>query len=141
MYDNVFFFNRYKNGDIHVSRNFIKTFCKFLINKNNHIKFYYIHNNPKELTEDMPYINVIDFNNEICSAVNLQNHYESFAHGKNLFIDTWYGTKNHYYLNKLQKISFDSLYHVFNDISKNFFDIELKELEPDAIKLLFKKIF
>jgi hypothetical protein len=121
---NIYFFNPCRNGDIHVSRSYIKDIIKKLGNKN---EYYYIQNpiytsgvilKDLESIKTIFDINKIDQNSSITKV------------GEDIFINTWYGQLNMKYFkqtyskNKADDCSFYILYEIFKDVY-NYLNVEI----------------
>lgn len=102
MWDNVCFYNYFHNGDIHLSRNYIKFLIKNVASKN----YYIVHENSPRLLQDLPVkylplrwdpVNFPEMANipnykVLLNRGNIENIV--YSHNKTLFINTWIG-KNH----------------------------------------------
>lgn len=103
---NVYFHNNFHNGDVHLSKGFIKAYQKIIGHKN----FYYIHNCNKKITADLePDIKTVN--------ANIQNLQDKliYCENENLFINTWIGTENKKYLNTYG-LNFNSNKIIFNEV-------------------------
>ena len=54
MIENLVFYNHWQNGDIHVSREFVKFFTESIDAKN----YYYLHHKSEELLKDIPKLQI-----------------------------------------------------------------------------------
>ncbi len=130
-FNSIVFYNFFNNGDIHLSRGFVK----YIINKLSLIlpdlKFFYAHKKDHNLLSDI--INLkIDSN-----LLNDISDYKAGSFIKNniLYINTWYGSENYKFMNS-HALSFDTLYLLFNDTCERYFnfslpDSNLENLFPD----------
>ena len=115
-YNNVIFYNGFHNGDVHLSRTFVKYIVDYCF-KNN-AKCYYIHNNKHSLIKDIDNLNII------IKYPNLSNNELAFIKNNDLYINTWYAAGNHYY-HTIYECSFNCYYHLFNDVLIKFFGFDL----------------
>lgn len=117
-FSNIVFFNHFRNGDIHVSREFVrKIMCKV-----QGINFYYAHKNDVNLLADIGLQRSDNFW-EYLRNPNIK----SFLADGILFLSTWYAAGNKQFLN-FYGISFDCLYELFNDHCKTWLGFELVNL-------------
>lgn len=135
-YNNIYFFNIWQNGDIHVSRNFVKIICQVARSHNPECGLYYVHKNPYELLEDIPYIKTIRFDDPKVKQAFTIAHTDkpSMVIGNDLFVNTWYGADRMRHMKKYG-ITFDCLYDLFDTVAKTFFGASLEAIQPDPIKL------
>src|SRR5579864_8093282 len=109
MFRKVVFFNYYHNGDIHLSRGFVRQ----IINKTHQIdpnvQFYYAHRNPPDLLLDVN----ITMDPGSLSAVG-NDHISLFVRGDTVYFNTWYAQQHFKYMG-VHGISIDTLYLAFND--------------------------
>ena len=135
-YNNIFFFNVWQNGDIHVSRNFVKLLCQVARTFNPSCGLYYVHKNPAELLEDIPYIKTIRFDDEMVRRVFavVNTDMPSLAIDGNLYVNTWYGAGNMRHM-KAHGLTFDCLYDLFDVVLQDFFRVPLETVQPDPIQL------
>jgi hypothetical protein len=109
----IIFYNKFHNGDIHVSRSFVK----YIVDKFPKLKISYIHANPTNLLADVN----IQCNN------NLKiNSDQSYIQNDILYFCTWYGTYNKKYLDKYG-ITLKCLWHIFNDSCKKYLNIDISK--------------
>lgn len=119
----IIFFNFFNNGDIHLSRGFIKYIIQKIHEKDKSVNFFYAHKNKKLLND----LNIIE-DNKLLS--NIKNHFDEFIDRPDgLYINTWYASGNYKYMN-MHGISFDTLYELFNNICKTHFEINLDLEDP-----------
>lgn len=125
-YNKVVFYNNWHLGDLHVSRQLVNMTCAKLRLLNPNIQFSYARSTgPTDVLLDIknkfgfiPPINLPNAmsNNSITTCVN-----------DTIFINTWYGPNNRSYINKYG-VTFDCLYHIFNDVCKTHFQFSLDEI-------------
>jgi len=65
----LIFYNNYHNGDIHLSRNFVKD----IIKKTNYDKYSYIHNNSSTILKDINNLTYIKASKELYDRVLIYN--------------------------------------------------------------------
>ena len=97
----IIFFNAFHNGDIHVSRSFVKYITEHMDN----INFYYAHEN-KQILNDIPKIKE---DKSLMGQIGDNYKLESFERGDLLYLNTWYASGNHKYMNQYG-ITYDCLY-------------------------------
>lgn len=124
--ENIIFYNPCRNGDIHISRNFVKYLCDALgKNKYNYI---YSHKNCKNLLQDIDYLK---YDNQLFSKISVGDFLKKEKN--NIYINTWYAARNRQYINKY-KITFDCLYFLFKDIF-SFFNLKIEKSVPNLFNL------
>lgn len=110
VFDEIIFFNPYHNGDIHLSREFVKDIIKKIKNK----KYYYEHHNCWSLTAD-----IVDLEFREPSFFGLsQNENIIYLYNK-CYINTWVATNNYRYHKEGGGCKLSSLYNKFSDIYKH----------------------
>jgi hypothetical protein len=115
MYNNIIFYSPFHNGDIHVSR----TFVREIINNVKAENYYYAHECHERILSDIPNLKYkkLDF------TTNTQIQYE--IKDNNLYINTWVGQCNFRYFDGC---TFTALYRIFTDMFKSL-KIDIKEKE------------
>lgn len=126
MYKKVTFFNCFHNGDIHVSRSFVRLIIAKLKTINPDWIYTYAHKNNPEILADIPEL-IYDPG---ALAFVRSEHHNLFEGGNALFINTWYAQQNHKYMNKYG-ISFDALYAGLDDSCKNAWGFSLSDISPN----------
>jgi len=129
---NIIFYNKYHNGDIHVSRGFISKFCHpwkgsaKAVSQFHEYGLFYSHKNDPCLTEDLKLIkHLTDFKNT--EENKLIHTYEN-----NVVLNTWYRTENNKYIQLSNGINFDCLYFIFKDIF-SYFGINIEDISEDPL--------
>ena len=122
MIENLVFYNHWQNGDIHVSREFIKLMMKAVNAKN----YMYLNHKSPELLKDIPNLEVISngliyLDNDSPMMWNL--------HTRTLCLNTWYGVSPVF--KNTASCTIDTLYHLFNSHIKKITNISLN---PTMIK-------
>ncbi len=121
---NIIFFNHFNNGDIHVSRNFVKFLISKIKSIHSDTKFFYTHKNDPNLLNDIE-----DLSYDGSYLKNVKSHYSDIEeHQGNLYLNTWYGSQQMAHLNKYG-ITFDCLYGVFSNLAEKF-KVSLDEEDP-----------
>lgn len=123
----VVFFNYYHNGDIHVSRGFVRQIMAKVHQSDPTIKFEYAHNNAPSLLADIPNLSFDLFGLRVIN----DDHISTFATKDTVYINTWYGQQHHKYLNR-HGLCFDVLYDIFNENCKSVWKFSLEEISTDA---------
>jgi hypothetical protein len=121
----VVFFNHWHNGDIHVSRGFIRKIMEKLHSVDPQITFTYSHKNDPSLLKDIPNLG-FDPN----GIYQIGTHDSAAKKEDTLYINTWYAQQNYRYMN-IYGISFDTLYAAFDDTCKNVWGFSLSDISPD----------
>lgn len=123
-YKNVYFYNWFGNGDIHLSRNFVKYLSEVIPAE----KFFYLHKRNPKLTLDLePKIKTIQVN------PNINEYSGVIRKNEDLYINTWVGSFDRKFYNKFG-ISFETNKNLYNaildEISLEKIDVEDEELLP-----------
>ena len=116
-FNKIVFFNFWHNGDIHVSRSFIKYI------KNLGYECEYLHNNSLNLLNDL---NIKCTNLDIAvkkHGKNLISNKNTHIHNNILYINTWYRSNENIF-NKYNT-NFDCIYYYFKDIIYKYFGIDI----------------
>jgi hypothetical protein len=127
MYNQIVFYNHFHNGDIHVSREFVRKLSQVFRQKFPGVSISYCHRNNAGLLAD---IDGLVYNSHY---LNWHEHEGVFVRGDTMFINTWYAQRRFHYMNRYG-ITFDCLYAIFDDICKTHFGFSLSEIEPDPNK-------
>lgn len=123
---NIIFFNHFHNGDVFLSRTFIKKLIDHIKKNNPEIKFFYAHKNNPLITLDITQLNI---NPNL--FINIRNeHLGDFRLGNDLFINTWYASDKRFYMNQYG-ISFDCLYALFEAVCKRQLQFSLSDISID----------
>ena len=127
MYKNIVFYNHFHNGDIHVSREFVRRLSEAFKYRFPDVNVSYSHKNNPNCIADIPDLgyNII--------PLNWHEHEGVFVRGDTMFINTWYAQRRFHYMNTYG-ITFDCLYVMFDEVCKNYFNFTLSEIEPDPTK-------
>lgn len=112
---NIIFYNYCRNGDIHVSRNFVRELCNNLGPN----KYFYLHKNDSCLLEDIPFIEHQKLADNIQTKRQIPPLNLVFKFNDNNYINTWFSSDNKKYI-KTYGITFDCLYFLFKDIYSKF---------------------
>ena len=117
MINKVSFLNLAHNGDIHISRGFVKEISSICESRG--IPCDYFHINCPSLLADIPYVKYAG------RSCNLPQDYKSTPIGDTLFINTWYCSDPENFTK--YSMTFDNLYYTFRDTVK-FLDIYLETI-------------
>jgi hypothetical protein len=131
MIKNLFFYNNWHNGDLHVSRGIVNYIVNIVKDKNPNMGFYYGHYNDPEILKDLPVI----YDSNYLKYLNDKKHENFFIRDESLFINTWYGVNNYLYYNEFGP-TFDCIFELMKVPDKQL-DIDLNEVD---IKKLIPKI-
>jgi hypothetical protein len=124
-YMNIVFFNHFHNGDLHISREFIRKIIDKVLSIDNSVKFSYAHSNDPCLLSDILNLNYIDL-----KSLRL-NQFENLNRvGDTVFINTWYAQQKHKYMN-IHGMTLDCLYEAFNDTCKSLWGFSLDDISSD----------
>lgn len=125
MYKKVVFFNYYHNGDIHLSRGFIKKIIEKVKQISPDTTFYYAHKNSPDLLADIE----IAFDPTGLSIIG-NDHANLVVRGDTIYINTWYAQQHFKYMN-VYGISMDTLYMALNDSCKAIWGFSLEDISKD----------
>lgn len=126
----VVFFNHFHNGDVHVSRGFVRQ----IMAKMPGTTFEYSHRNPANLLSDIP---GLTYNPYSIQQVG-NEHTSLLKQGDTVFVNTWYAQQRFKYVNQYG-ITFDSLYAGLDENCQNVLGFSLKEISQDP-KVFFPVI-
>ena len=119
----IVFFNHYHNGDIHVSRGFVRKLMEYFPDNS----FFYSHKNSQNLLSDIPNL-ILDPN-----AINKVKDFNNLIRvNDTVYVNTWYGQLNRKYLNSYG-ITFDSLYVAFDNSCRSLFNKSLNNISQNPI--------
>lgn len=121
----VTFFNHFHNGDLHISREFVRKIMQRVNSINPAITFSYAHSNDPCLLSDIPNLAYENIN-----ALGL-NQFENLTNRNGtVFINTWYAQQNYRYMN-FHGMTLDCLYEAFNDSCKTLWGFGMEDLSND----------
>lgn len=126
----IIFYNHFHNGDLHVSRSFVRAIINKL--KPQGIEFCYVHRNATNLLSDIPELKI---ENDIKS---LPPEKTFFSIGETTYLNTWYNSGQSKYMSR-HGITFDSLYDLFDDFTTQVLSCSLSDLNSDP-KYFFPEI-
>lgn len=122
----VVFFNYYHNGDIHVSRGFLRQIIKKVKQINPSIEFVYAHRNSPDLLAD-----ILELRYDSSELAAIRNdHTNLLVLGDTVYINTWYAQQHFRYMNRYG-ITIDSLYSAFDDTCKSLWGFGLEDISKD----------
>lgn len=122
MIENLVFYNHWQNGDIHVSREFVKLIVKS-IKANNYL--YLTHKSP-ELLKDIPEIKVENIGIEY---LDNDSPFMWNLHTRTLCLNTWYGVSPNF--KNTASCTIDTLFALFSSHVKKTLNVTLN---PTKIK-------
>jgi hypothetical protein len=134
VFDRVIFFNHFHNGDIHVSREYVKYIMRHVPAKG----YIYSHNNPKKLLLD---IDNLEHDPTLLDSLNMEVRYTRDDKANMLYINTWYRNSDLFdklgcTLNTLHYL-FDSLMReLFNEVLSNDITKFIPEINFDKFEIL-----
>jgi hypothetical protein len=118
---NVTFFNHYGNGDLWISREFVKRIVELIPADN----YYYAHSKDHHLLFDLPYIEKAD----ITSICDMREPY--IICGDSLYINTWLGYAYGKYVFPNVTLSINNMKRMFTD-TLSYLGIDYKFDEANA---------
>lgn len=121
----ITFFNHFHNGDLHISREFVRKIMQRVHSINSDITFSYAHNNDPCLLSDIPNLAYENLN-----SLGLNQFENLTVRGETVFINTWYAQQNYRYMN-IHGMTLDCLYEAFNDSCKALWSFGMEELSND----------
>ena len=107
--DKLIFFNAFHNGDIHLSRSFVKD----IMTKKNAIAYFYQHANAEKLLKD---IKSLSYEPLTFCPVGVGYNDPAYFSSDSTFINTWVGQNRMYYVNTFGGCTLDAYYQMFKDI-------------------------
>lgn len=123
------FYNHFHNGDIHVSRSFIRKILPFLNGDK-----YFAHRNDSCLLND---IENLKYDSACLNMIDI--HHLILQKDDSKYINTWYAANSYKYFNK-HGITFDCLYALYDDVCKELLNCSLSEICEDPYEL-FPEIY
>lgn len=121
----VVFFNHFHNGDLHISREFIRKIMQKVNMIDPSISFSYAHVNDPCLLSDIPNL---EYQN--LRRLNIGQFENLKSNGDIVYINTWYAQQNYKYMN-VHGMTLDCLYEAFNDTCKSLWGFSLEEISND----------
>jgi hypothetical protein len=129
MIKNLFFYNNWHNGDLHVSRGIVNYIVNVMKERSPNMGFYYGHYNDPEILKDLPVI----YDKNYLSYLNDKKHNCFFIRDESLFINTWYGVNNYLYYNSFGP-TFDCVFELMkapaNELGIDLTNVNIKDLMP-----------
>lgn len=122
----VVFFNPFHNGDIHVSRGFVRQIIEKVKQIDPHTTFSYSHKMAADLLIDIQGLTYDP--NGLRTIAN--EHVGVHTNGETIYINTWYGQQQFKYMNR-HGVSFDSLYAAIDDSCKAIWNFSLNDISTD----------
>jgi len=127
MYRHIVFYNHFHNGDIHVSREFVRKLSEVFRQKFPDVQISYSHRNNMNILADIPSMSF----NQV--PLNFSEHEGVIIRGDTILINTWYAQRRFHYMNTYG-ITFDCLYIMFDEVCKIHFGFSLSDIEPNPEK-------
>lgn len=125
----VVFFNYFHNGDIHVSREFVRLIISTVKRIEPETQFYYGHRNYNGLLADIP-----DLIFDPAALTIIRDHQVGIRTiNDTIYINTWYGQQHSKYTNNYG-LSIDTLYAAFDDACKILWGFSLDSISTDLTK-------
>lgn len=115
---NIHFYNHYGNGDIYISREFVRDICAKIPAEN----YYYAHAKNKRILADMPFLKW----EPITDRHIMRSYYR--VEGDELFVNTWLGVTSRY-VTPANSCSIYNSYRMYNDMLRTL-GIGLFQLPP-----------
>jgi hypothetical protein len=122
----VVFFNHFHNGDIHLSRGFVRQIINKVQQIDPNVQFAFGHKNASNLLIDIPNLS---FDSNVMSIIRGE-HAGIHTVGDTVYINTWYGQQNFKYMNRYG-IAMDTLYSIYNDACKSLWGFSLEDISTD----------
>ena len=121
----IIFFNHFRNGDIFLSRGFVRQIMQQVKSMLPETQFAYAHTNPHNLLIDLP---EISYEPETLKNVNQNDNLIRI--GDDVYLNSWYCQQGGKYY-KSYGLTFDCLYKAFDDICKRLWDFSLADISDD----------
>ena len=124
---NVIFFNHFHNGDVHISRKFVRQIMRKVIKKHPDTTFTFSHFNAPDLLGDIPNLKYDNI-----SVKNVKDSDNLVRIGNDIYINSWYCQQSWKYF-KHYGLTIDCLYMAYNDTCKEIWGFDLKSISNDPI--------
>lgn len=121
----IVFFNHFHNGDIHVSRGFVRKIIGKVRESDPTVTFSYAHKNDPSLLSDIDGLGFTTINGLVKNE-----HVGRHQVGTTIYVNTWYAQQNFRFMNSLG-ITFDCLYSIFDDHCRNLFNFSLQDISSN----------
>ena len=122
----IIFFNHFHNGDLHVSRGFIRLIINKVKQLDLNTEFTYSHRNSTDVLSDIP---DLKFDPHPISTMNEAHSNLSIINNATC-INTWYGQQQYKYMNRYG-LTMDCLYSALDDSCKDIWGFSLSDLTAD----------
>lgn len=122
----IVFFNCFHNGDVHVSRGFVRQIMNKVHQLDPSVQFAYGHKNTPDLLSDIPNLG---FDSSFSSAIRSE-HDNLVCVGDTVYINTWYAQQQFKYMNR-HGITIDTIYDALEDSCKTLWDFSLSDISGD----------
>lgn len=127
----IIFVNHFHNGDIHLSRTFVRKIIEKIKSIRNDVRFEYSHYNDPCLLSDIP---DLVFNATAIENVNKEDNLKILTseNEDTVYINTWYAQQDGKYID-IYGTTIDTLYVAFNDTCKKLSSFSLSDISDDII--------
>jgi|ERR1700722_3843005 len=122
MANRVVFWNNWHNGDVHLSRGFVKQIMRKVHSIEPSISFCYAHPNDPMLLSDIPNLS---YDREPLTF--LDPHQSLMMKDETVFVNTWYDQQHQRFSREFGILTFDALYVIFNEACRQLFGFMLPE--------------
>lgn len=122
---NIIFFNHFHNGDLHISREFIRKIMQKMQILSPDTTFSYAHVNDPCLLSDIPNLGYQNL-----GALGIDQFENLRKSGDTYFINTWYAQQHYRFMN-VHGMTLDCLYEAFDDTCKTLWNFPLNEISND----------
>lgn len=124
----IIFFNHYHNGDVHLSRGFVRQIINKIYQLDNSIQFIYSHCNSNNLLLDIPNLSYDS------SYFKTINPHDSIAiKNGDIYINTWYDQQHQKYARKAGILTIDALYMAINESCEKIWGFSLSEISDNPV--------
>lgn len=122
----IVFFNYFHNGDIHLSRGFVRQIMTKIHSIDPTVEFAYGHKMAADLLVDIPNLK---YDSGALGIIN-NEHVNLHKSGDTTYINTWYGQQHFKYMNRYA-VSIDTLYAALDDSCKATYGFSLSDISTD----------
>jgi len=121
----IIWFNHFHNGDLHISREFVRKIMDKVKTISPETSFSYAHVNDPCLLSDIPNLGYQNLH-----TLGLDQFENLRTNGQTTYINTWYAQQRHKYMN-IHGMTLDCLYQAFDDTCKTLWGFSLNEISSD----------
>jgi hypothetical protein len=123
----IVFFNYFHNGDLHISRGFVRQIMNKIKQLEPDTTFAYAHKMAPELLCDIP---DLEYDRNALNSIN-NEHSNLLKVGDTTIINTWYGQQQYKYMNR-HGISIDTIYAALDDTCQDLYNFRLSDISEDV---------